>query len=104
MRSDGFSLANALANACERLTNEMTTQCMRGELHIKPLPMFHFITYSPATGVIYQKVLNTKLSFVLKRSAEHKNIICAEKGDWNVKQGDWTVVKLHKFEIREGCT
>jgi hypothetical protein len=43
-------LANALSNACERLTNETTTQRMCGELHINLLPMFNFVTYSPATA------------------------------------------------------
>jgi hypothetical protein len=37
--------ANAFANACERLTNETTTQRMRGELHINTFPMFHFVTF-----------------------------------------------------------
>jgi hypothetical protein len=42
--------------SCKRLTNETTTQRMHGELH--PLPMFHFVTYSPATAESFAKVTN----------------------------------------------
>jgi hypothetical protein len=47
-------LTNALAN----IANETNTQHMRGELHIHPLPMFHFVTYTPATAEILANITN----------------------------------------------
>jgi hypothetical protein len=39
-------LANAFSNACERLTNETTTQRMRGELHINTFQCFTLSLFS----------------------------------------------------------
>jgi hypothetical protein len=40
------NVSNSLASACERLTNETTTQRMHGELHINPLAMLNCFSLS----------------------------------------------------------
>ncbi len=76
------ALAN-LANACERLTNETTTQRMR-ELH-NPLPMFRFVTYSPAAAEstssshLIRKFSYTNASKSLQMSYDHYKCLAINK-------------------------